>query len=158
MTPRRFVMSQSIYRVTRAVLRYAASTIAGDHRVQRTAATVTTSSAPAVSGLRELARNLREEFGAEVIIELQPSDPQCMDCGCIDALACEGGCTWAKNGTGSDLCSDCHHRRKQCPHCGSHPLDACDRDCPVYTEDCDGEHAPGACPLLTANVVKVGAP
>lgn len=34
-----------------------------------------------------------------------------------------------------------------CPHCGSAPNDACDRDCPVYTEDCDGNHAPGRCPL-----------
>jgi hypothetical protein len=36
--------------------------------------------------------------------------PSCRVCGCTDDDACPGGCWWAPDPEGGDLCSQCAHR------------------------------------------------
>ena len=141
--PSRFVMLAPLYRVLAAIERAHGTALYPDEfRVQATAATIIPATDTTARWVRKIAASLREELGEDVVIELKAHDPQCVDCGCCEALACDGGCTWVEP-SAEKLCSECDHKRNACPHCGSHPNDACDMDCPVYTEDCDGNHKPG---------------
>lgn len=144
----RFVMPAEMYRVIAAIERMHGTAPSADEvRVQATAATITPTSRATERWVRKIAASLYGELAAHVILELDATAPQCAHCGCSDFLACEGGCSWVEP-SDVPVCSECNHKRNACPHCGSHPNDACDRDCPVYLEACDGHHAPGACPLL----------
>ena len=48
----------------------------------------------------------RSVFGSLVEVYGMPLDENaCRECGCVDAMACEGGCLWYE----PDLCSKCYH-------------------------------------------------
>lgn len=56
---------------------------------------------PRTASLRRLA----ERMG---LVELGADEPRCKHCGCVEEIACPGGCTWAEPTEGmEDVCSQC---------------------------------------------------